>query len=147
MLEKKRVDRERAELAEKDRIKSETHKVWDTQIIPNWDAMIQTNATRELWWRGVAPQCRGLAWSLSFGNHLTVGPETFRLALKRARDVEEGVKKSPAMYSFKERELFNAIRRDVVKTFPELKIFQVCTLLLDLFLGRKTDGRPGEWTT
>jgi len=35
------------------------------------------------------------------------------------------LKKSPAMYSFKERELFNAIRRDVNKTFTELGIFQV----------------------
>lgn len=120
------MDRERAERAEKDRIKSDTHRVWDTQIIPNWDTMTRTNATRELWWRGVAPQCRGQVWRLSFGNHLTVGPETFRLALKRARDVEEGIKKSPTMYSFKERELFSAIRRDAGKTFPELKIFQVC---------------------
>ena len=39
--------------------------------------------------------------------------------------MEDGLRKSPAMYSFKERELFNAIRRDVNKTFTELGIFQV----------------------
>lgn len=140
------MDRERAERAEKDRIKTDTHKIWDTQIIPNWDRMTRTDETRELWWRGVAPRCRGKVWHLSFGNHLTVGPETFRLALKRARDVEQGVKKSPTMYSFKERELFDAIRRDVGKTFPELKIFQVCPSA-NCFLGDKeTDSRKGAWT-
>ncbi|KAI5848738.1 hypothetical protein DFP73DRAFT_592350 [Morchella snyderi] len=122
--ERKRVEKERAEQAEKDRMKTDTHKLWNQHIIPNWDTMVRTEETRELWWRGVAPRCRGKVWNLAFGNHLTVGPETFKLALKRARDVEQGVKKSPTMYSFKERELFDSIRKDVNKTFPELKIFQ-----------------------
>ncbi|RPA92074.1 hypothetical protein L873DRAFT_1711374 [Choiromyces venosus 120613-1] len=108
----------------KDRIKNDTDRAWDQHIIPNWNIATRKNETRELWWQGVAPRCRGKVWQLAFGNNLTVSPETFRLALKRARDVEDGLKKSPAMYSFKERELFNAIRRDVSKTFTELKIFQ-----------------------
>ncbi|PWW73717.1 hypothetical protein C7212DRAFT_359559 [Tuber magnatum] len=115
---------ERQEQEHKDRIKNDTDRVWDQQIIPNWSIATRKNETRELWWQGVAPRCRGKVWQLSFGNNLTVGTETFRLALKRARGVEDGLQKSPAMYSFKEREVFNAIRRDVDKTFTELKIFQ-----------------------
>lgn len=64
-------------------------------------------------------------WSLSFGNHLAVSAGTFKLALKRAKEIEIGVLKAPTMYSARERDLFEAIRRDVRKTFPELKIFQV----------------------
>ncbi|CUS09927.1 unnamed protein product [Tuber aestivum] len=122
--DRKRAEKERQEQEHKDRIKNDTDRVWDQQIIPNWSAATRKNETRELWWQGVAPRCRGKVWQLSFGNNLTVGPETFRLALKRARDVEDGLEKSPAMYSFKEREVFSAIRRDVDKTFTELKIFQ-----------------------
>lgn len=124
-IDRKRAEKERQEQEYKDRIKNDTDRVWDQHIIPNWSIATRKNETRELWWQGVAPRCRGKVWQLSFGNNLTVGPETFRLALKRARDVEDGLKKSPAMYSFKERELFNAIRRDVNKTFTELGIFQV----------------------
>lgn len=118
----------------KDRAKVDTHKLWDQHIIPNWNIATRKSETRELWWQGIAPRCRGTAWQLAFGNSLAVSPETFRLALNRAREVENGLKKSPTMYSFKERDLFGAIRRDVGKTFPELKIFQVRLLFLLLLL-------------
>jgi len=63
---------------------------------------------------------------MSFGNHLSVNSETYRLALKRAKEIEAGLKKAPTMYTARERDMFVAIRRDVKTTFPELKIFQVC---------------------
>jgi hypothetical protein len=129
--ERKRLERERLEKEHKDRLKTDNYNIWEQQIIPNWATMRRRPETRELWWRGVSPRCRGKVWHMSFGNNLTVSPETFRLALKRARDTEEGLKKSPNMYSFKERELFNAIRRDVNKTFVELKIFQVSLSSVD----------------
>ena len=94
--------------------------------MPNWNRACRSSATREMWWKGVAPRCRGQVWSRSFGNHLAVSAETFRLALKRAKEIEAGLEKTPTMYTARERELFAAIRRDVKTTFPELKIFQVC---------------------
>lgn len=125
----------------KDEQKNSINRVWEQRIIPNFSRACRTAEARELWWKGVAPKCRGQIWQLSFGNHLSVSPETFRLALQRAREIEVGVKKSPHMYPPRERELFESIRRDVSGTFPELKIFQVSapTLLLGLltFLGER----------
>lgn len=112
----------------KDKLHVEFSNVWETKIIPNWTQACRSSDTRELWWKGVAPRCRGQVWSLSFGNHLAVSAETFKLALKRAKEIEIGLKKAPTMYTPRERELFVAIHRDVKVTFPELKIFQVCCI-------------------
>lgn len=64
-------------------------------------------------------------WKMAFGNHLSVSTETFKLALKRAKELEASIKKAPTMHSNKEKELFVSIERDVLKAYPELKIFQV----------------------
>jgi hypothetical protein len=124
-LERKRAQKERQDQESRDRMHNEFSNVWESQIIPNWKRACRAPSTRELWWQGVAPRCRGQVWSLSFGNHLAVSAETFKLALKRAKDIEIGLKKAPTMYSAKEREIFIAIHRDVQLAFPDLKIFQV----------------------
>jgi hypothetical protein len=125
-LERKRAEKERQEQESRDRMHNEFSNVWESQIIPNWGHACRLASTRELWWQGVAPRCRGQVWSLAFGNHLAASAETFKLALKRAKDIELGLKKAPTMYSAKEREIFSSIHRDVHLAFPELKIFQVC---------------------
>lgn len=130
--ERKRVQKERQEQEAKERIHQEVTNEWETKIIPNWNRVCRAPATRELWWKGVTPRCRGQVWSMAFGNHLAVSAETFNLALKRAKEVEASVKKTPTMHSAREREMFAAIHRDVAVTFPELKIFQVCITRQDL---------------
>ncbi|KAF8543653.1 rab-GTPase-TBC domain-containing protein [Trichophaea hybrida] len=122
--ERKRVQKERQEQEARERLQNKFSNEWETKIIPHWNRACREPGTRELWWKGVAPRCRGEVWSKSFGNHLAVSAETFRLALKRAKEIEAGVKKAPTMYTARERELFVAIHRDVKTTFPELKIFQ-----------------------
>lgn len=120
------MQKERQDQETRERLQNEFFNEWETKIIPNWNRACRSSATREMWWKGVAPRCRGQVWSMSFGNHLAVSAETFRLALKRAREIEAGLEKAPTMYTARERELFVSIRRDVKTTFPELKIFQVC---------------------
>ncbi|KAA8900835.1 rab-GTPase-TBC domain-containing protein [Sphaerosporella brunnea] len=122
--ERKRAQKERQEQESRDRLHNEFSNVWESQIIPNWGRACRLASTRELWWQGIAPRCRGLVWSLSFGNHLAVSAETYKLALKRAKDIEIGLKKAPTMYTPREREIFSSIQRDVKVAFPELKIFQ-----------------------
>lgn len=123
--ERKRQEKERMEHDARERMKTEHHNVWEKTIIPNWNQAINSPDARELWWKGIAPRCRGDVWQKAFGNQLAVSAETYRLALKRGKEIELGVKKAPSMYSNKERELFVAIRRDVGGTFEEMKIFQV----------------------
>lgn len=75
-----------------------------------------------MWWKGVAPRCRAVVWEKALGNRLAVTEETFRLALARAKELEKG---KGSIRATKEQEMFQAIRRDVKDTFPELQIFQV----------------------
>lgn len=121
-IEQKKHERERREQEEREKSKANVYHTWEQQIMPEWDEMITKPETRELWWRGVAPKCRSMVWEKALGNNLSVTEETFRLALSRARDLEKG---KGSAQNTKEQEMFQAIRRDVNDTFPELRIFQV----------------------
>lgn len=119
--ERKKVEKEKIELERKEKMKADVHRIWNDQIIPDWEKSIAKPETRELWWRGVAPRCRSTVWEKSLGNLLAVTEETFKLALRRAKELEKG---KGSVQSTKEQEMFAAIRRDVREVFPDLKIFQ-----------------------
>lgn len=121
-VEQKKVEKEREELERREKLKVDIHRVWEKHIIPDWDKMIGRPETRELWWRGVAPMCRAVVWEKALGNHLAVTEETFHLALARAKELEKG---KGSIQITKDQEMFNAIRRDVSETYPDLMIFQV----------------------
>ncbi|KAF8451524.1 hypothetical protein BGX38DRAFT_1091667 [Terfezia claveryi] len=119
--EQKKHERERREQEQREKIKADIHRVWEQDIIPEWDTLISKPETRELWWRGVAPRCRAVVWEKGLGNHLSATDETFRLALARAKELEKG---KGSIKTTKEQDMLQAIRRDVKDTFPELQIFQ-----------------------
>lgn len=122
MVEQKKHERERREQEQREKTKADIHRIWEQDIIPEWETMIPKLETRELWWRGVAPRCRAAVWEKGLGNPLSATDETFRLALARAKELEKG---KGSIKTTKEQEMFQAIRRDVKDTFPELQIFQV----------------------
>ncbi|KAF8472799.1 hypothetical protein BDZ91DRAFT_450367 [Kalaharituber pfeilii] len=119
--EQKRAEKERREQEQREKLKADIHRVWEQNVIPEWDAAIQKPETRELWWRGISSRLRAEVWEKALGNHLRVSEETYRLALARAKELAKG---KGTIQSTKEQEMFAAIRRDVKDTFPELKIFQ-----------------------
>lgn len=122
--DKRKAEKEKREQEERDRAQNDLHRIWDCVILPGWDREIMKSETRELWWRGVAPRCRGIVWKRAIGNTLAVSGETFRLALKRAYELERSVKESTTLKGSRERRIYEGIRRDVARTYPELKIFQ-----------------------
>ncbi len=97
-------------------------------MLPNWDQVIHEPRTRELWWRGIAPRSRGVVWQRAVRNDLALTENSYRAALKRAKDAEWELNKkgqsSMAGHTQRERDWFNAIKRDAHTTFPELRIFQ-----------------------
>ena len=93
-------------------------------MLPNWDQAIREPRTRELWWRGVAPKSRARVWQKAIGNELALTETTYTKALQRAQDAESRIPKNNGAVSSKEEAWFDAIRRDVKATFPELNIFQ-----------------------
>lgn len=80
--------------------------------------------TRELWWRGVTPRCRGAVWQRAINNELSLTPESYQKALQRAKDVKARGDEDAGDASRRMREWFAAISRDVSSAFPELHLFQ-----------------------
>ena len=108
----------------KDDTKSALLRIWEEHVLPNWDQVIREPRTRELWWRGVAPKSRAKVWQKAIGNDLALTEVTYTKALQRAKDVEARLASSDTEELSKEKAWFDAIRRDVRVTFPELNIFQ-----------------------
>lgn len=107
-----------------DDTKSALLHIWEEHVLPNWDQVISEPRTRELWWRGVAPRSRAKVWTKAIGNELALTETTYAKALQRAKDVEARIAQTARDDSSKEKVWFDAIRRDVKVTFPELNIFQ-----------------------
>lgn len=102
-------------------------------MYPNWDRVVTDSRTRELWWRGIPPQCRGGTWQRALGNELALSQETFTRALQRAKEVRtksEGDSESNRRMG----EWFAAIREDASQSFPELRLFQEGGPLRDILV-------------
>ncbi|KAM9325018.1 TBC1 domain family member 12 [Gastrophryne carolinensis] len=127
--------------------------IWNTEILPNWDAMRNTRKVRELWWQGLPPSVRGKVWSLAIGNELNITPELYDIFLSRARErwkcfSETGSENEieDAGVSVADREAsLELIKLDISRTFPSLYIFQKGGPYHDLLhsvLGAYTCYRP-----
>ncbi len=110
----------------KDRVANALIRVWEEDVLNRWDAAIHEKKTRELWWNGVAPRCRGAVWARAIGNELGLTETSFQAALSRAREVEARVAGGKATAEDERRMAwFNQIQKDVQEqTWTELKIFQ-----------------------
>ncbi|XP_051936679.1 TBC1 domain family member 12-like isoform X1 [Hippocampus zosterae] len=107
--------------------------VWNTHILPNWDAMKATRRVRELWWQGLPPSVRGRVWSLAIGNELNITAELYDIFLCRAKEkwrsysetssVNDGESDGGASLADRESSL-DLIKLDISRTFPSLFIFQ-----------------------
>ncbi|KAM4703772.1 TBC1 domain family member 12 isoform 2-T2 [Rhinophrynus dorsalis] len=127
--------------------------IWNTEILPNWDAMRSTRRVRELWWQGLPPSVRGRVWSLAIGNELNITPELYEIFLSRAKERWKSFSETcsdneteDAGVSVADREAsLELIKLDISRTFPSLYIFQKGGPYHDLLhsvLGAYTCYRP-----
>lgn len=118
------VVREQAE--SKEELQSSIARIWEEQVLPEWDTVIKEPRTRELWWRGVTPKSRGLVWKKAVGNELELSQVSFEAALRRAREIETTVAEMPSEERSKRKEAawFDAIDRDVPNVYPETEVFE-----------------------
>lgn len=112
--EKRRGDKQ---MSRDERLKDEKKQVaqaWEDHVLPNWASVVDLPQTRELWWRGIPSRDRGAVWCKAIGNELEITPKTFETALRRAKEVEGDVAKSPTDEG-EERSShqFTAIGRDI----------------------------------
>ncbi|KAL8946787.1 MAG: hypothetical protein Q9222_006865 [Ikaeria aurantiellina] len=123
-VEKKRAARVAVQKCADDDTKNTLLRIWEEHVLPNWDQATREPRTRELWWRGIAPRSRARVWQRAIGNELTLTETTYTMALQRAKQTEASFAASRGEEPVKEKAWFDAIRRDVGVTFPELKDFQ-----------------------
>jgi hypothetical protein len=122
--EKKKAAKAAAAQCEKDSTRETLQRIWEDHVLPNWNQAIAEPRTRELWWRGVTPRCRGAVWQRAINNELSLTPESYQKALQRAKDVTARGDEDTGDSSRRIREWFAAISRDVSSAFPELHLFQ-----------------------
>ncbi|KAF2842801.1 hypothetical protein M501DRAFT_993572 [Patellaria atrata CBS 101060] len=110
----------------RDKTQGSISRIWDQHVLPNWDYVIREPRTRELWWRGITPRSRGVVWERAIENTLELTNASYAAALDRAkaRDKELSMLDVDQQNKAKEAAWFFSIKRDVMDTFPEVKIFQ-----------------------
>ncbi|XP_068182999.1 TBC1 domain family member 12 isoform X2 [Antennarius striatus] len=127
--------------------------VWNTEILPHWDAAKATRRVRDLWWQGLPPSVRGRVWSLAIGNELNITPELYEIFLSRAKEKWRSYSETSSVTdsesegaSLADRESsLDLIKLDISRTFPSLFIFQKGGPYHDLLhsvLGAYTCYRP-----
>eukprot|EP00698_Gefionella_okellyi_P001339 TRINITY_DN11287_c0_g1_i1.p1 TRINITY_DN11287_c0_g1~~TRINITY_DN11287_c0_g1_i1.p1 ORF type:complete len:803 (+),score=100.74 TRINITY_DN11287_c0_g1_i1:39-2411(+) len=93
--------------------------MWRTDVIPNWDQRRNTEQVIRLTRAGIPPMVRGQVWPLALGNTMGVSRDMFELFVRRAR-AEARTTSGSGSTSNGSR----LIEVDVVRTFPELSLFQ-----------------------
>ena len=124
LSEKKKTAKAASQKCAHDDTKATLLRIWEEHVLPNWDQVIREPRTRELFWRGIAPRSRAQVWRRAIGNDLALTESTYAKALQRAKDVEKEIAMSKSDEVRKEKAWFDAIRRDIEATFPDLKMFQ-----------------------
>ncbi|KAK7542329.1 uncharacterized protein J3D65DRAFT_546909 [Phyllosticta citribraziliensis] len=123
--EKRMVAKQQELNAQRDDQQNSLFRIWEQHVIPNWDAVIMSPRTREIWWHGITPRSRCEVWKRAIGNDLGLSETSFNAALRRAKALDAKLSKlGPNQSSAREAVWFESIRRDANEAFPELKIFQ-----------------------
>ncbi|GIX92381.1 TBC1 domain family member 12 [Caerostris extrusa] len=104
-------------------------KVWNEEILPNWNNVKDNRKTRDLWWKGLPPSIRGRVWKLAIGNDLNITQELFDICTARSKEkiwVTTDVKLCENNEEANEpnESAADFIKLDVSRTFPQLGIFQ-----------------------
>ena len=108
--ERERKNQRAQQLKEEQRL-TEDSLIWNTQVLPQFEALKNSKKVRDLWWRGLPPSVRGKVWKLAIYNSLNITPHLYNLCLDRA-------------VSNPTNETLAAIKLDVSRTFPSLCVFQ-----------------------
>jgi len=102
-------------------------KVWNQEILPNWESIHSSKRVKDVWWSGIPPSVRGKVWQLAIGNELNITAELYEICLNRAKDRLKLISEtgdSEDEHSANKESSVELIKLDVSLTFPQLCIFQ-----------------------
>jgi hypothetical protein len=95
-------------------------QLWRLLILPDWTTYRQDRRTRELWWRGIPPSCRGKVWLAGIGNELELSESSYRSALIKA---QERLRAEQASNMEEDEGLEATVRHLIAQTWPEERLF------------------------
>lgn len=104
-------------------------KIWNTEILTNWNELKNAKRTRSLWWHGLPPPIRGKVWKLAIGNEANLTKESYYFYEKKAKEKLELLTKNQGAgcdgcnLNLNESSV-EMIKLDVSRTFPHLCFFQ-----------------------
>ncbi|CAL1534076.1 unnamed protein product [Lymnaea stagnalis] len=108
-------------------------RMWDTEILPNWESTRHSKRCRDLWWLGLPPNVRGRVWQLAIGNDLNITHALYNICHERAEERIKFVRDETTLGSegsscqqepSNKESSVKVIKLDVSRTFPQLCIFQ-----------------------
>lgn len=110
-------------------------RTWNTEILPNWEAVRGNKKVRDLWWMGLPPSVRGKVWQLAVGNDLNITHALYNICHERAEERIRFVQNESSLSSASDcvsdseedpnkESSVKVIKLDVSRTFPHLCIFQ-----------------------
>lgn len=109
VAEQRRAVKQLEEIENLRHTRDSSEKIWEEQVLPNWDQVVKEPRIRELWWRGINSKNRGKVWSKAIGNDLHLSSASYAAALERSQSLDT---------SITER-----ITAGVTSAFPETGLF------------------------
>merc|ERR1712127_785575 len=107
--------RKHEQACKKEDFMAQSLKVWNQEIVANWEHEKTARRTHQLWWHGLPPPIRGKVWQLAIGNAVGLNSAaSFALYAARAKDKKKTTNKKSEI----------EIELDVSRTFPQLCFFQ-----------------------
>eukprot|EP01132_Coremiostelium_polycephalum_P003846 gene3846-4791_t len=133
-LEREAKEKDKLDSIRKEKEKSliEARKIWEDELLPNWDKKKDTKRIKEVTWRGLPPVVRGKVWKLAIGNDLRITEELFNIFLGHSNNAKLAFNKNNNKNNqlvdedvlALETTSMGLILQDIQDTFPSLLIFQ-----------------------
>ncbi|XP_054168521.1 TBC1 domain family member 12-like [Oppia nitens] len=105
----------------------EAIKLWNEEILPNWQKTRSQKKTNELWWSGVPSLVRQRLWILAIGNDLNIIDDVYEQCVSRSKE-KVWAKLSAECHENEDcccgESTADLIKLDVSRTFPQLGLFQ-----------------------
>jgi hypothetical protein len=120
--EKERNVKKQQQLEREEFMRSST-KIWEKEIIPDWENKKADKRTIQLWKSALPPKIRGDVWKLAIGNVLCITPDLFKILTDKKVMKKEEVNSGEE--DVNRESTIDSIGIDLARTFPSLKFFQV----------------------
>lgn len=86
--------------------------VWQSEILPNLDALINTERVKFMVWQGIPAGARGDVWSAMIGDQLGIEQNDYAALVQQGKALLQ-----------QNKQLENLVRMDIERTFPALNFF------------------------